>query len=195
MGPRLRRFVGAPKADIKLGAWHSGKVPKKDFPMAKQAYGLGSSFRWRVISFVALGVECRVLVILNLAKEKYEAILGAMGLDALHVLCSYEYHAGEPGWHCHAACDDLASVPLGYMRGPWVRRLPAASGLIHAKISESLRRNCGTALRARLLQNRDARHTDMKAAICKAFCDEIALRKCQLGLQSARPFVALTATP
>ena len=126
MGPRLRRFVGAPKADIKLGAWHSGKVPKKDFPMAKQAYGLGSSFRWRVISFVALGVECRVLVILNLAKEKYEAILGAMGSETLHVLCSYEYHAGEPGWHCHAACDDLASVPLGYMRGPWVRRLPAA---------------------------------------------------------------------
>jgi hypothetical protein len=127
MAARLRRIVGAPKTEVKLGPWRAGKVPKKDFPMARQAYSLGSSFRWRVVSFSALDVECRVLIIYNPAKEKYEAILGAMGsADTLHVLCSYEYHAGEPGWHCHAACDDLARVPLGYMRGPWVRRVPAA---------------------------------------------------------------------
>jgi hypothetical protein len=94
--------------------------------MARQAYGLGASYRWCVVTFVALGVDCRVLVVLNLGKEKFEAILGAMGTDVLRVLCAYEYHAGEPGWHCHAACDDLPNVPLGYMRGPWVRRLPAA---------------------------------------------------------------------
>jgi hypothetical protein len=92
--------------------------------MAKQSYGLGASYRWCVISFVALGVECRVLVICNFQKEKYEAILGAMVESALRVLCSYEYHASEPGWHCHAACDDVGRVPLGYMRGPWVRRIP-----------------------------------------------------------------------
>ena len=126
MGPRLRRIVGAPKSKIKLGGWHTGKVPKKDFPMARQAYSLGASFRWCVILFEAIGIECRVLVILNAAKEKYEAVLGVMSPDALKVLCSYEYHAGEPGWHCHAACDDLSSVPIGYMRGPWVRRLPHA---------------------------------------------------------------------
>ena len=94
--------------------------------MARQAYSLGASFRWCVILFEAIGIECRVLVILNAAKEKYEAVLGVMSPDALKVLCSYEYHAGEPGWHCHAACDDLSSVPIGYMRGPWVRRLPHA---------------------------------------------------------------------
>lgn len=126
MGPRLRRLVGAPKGNIKLGGWQTGKVPKKDFPMARQAYSLGSSFRWCVVSFEALDIECRVLVILNLDKEKYEAILGAMSPDNLKVLCSYEYHAGEPGWHCHAACDDLSVVPVGYMRGPWVRRIPHA---------------------------------------------------------------------
>ena len=127
MEPRLRRIVRARKTDIKIGPWHSGKVPKKDFPIAKKAYGLGASFRWSVISFVALGVECRVLVTLNFVKEKYEAILGAIGSsETLHVLCSYEYHVGEPGWHCHAACDELSKVPLGYMRGPWVRRVPAA---------------------------------------------------------------------
>ena len=127
MGPRLRRIVGAPKDDIRVGPWTNGKVPRKDFPMAKQAYGLGNSYRWCVVSFVALGLECRVLIVLNRAKEKFEAILGAVGVSGMmHVLCSYEYHAGEPGWHCHAACDDLGKVPQGYMRGPWVRRLPGA---------------------------------------------------------------------
>jgi hypothetical protein len=126
IGPRLRRIVRAPKTDIKIGPWHSGKVPRKDFPIAKKAYGLGASFRWLVISFLALDVECRVLIIFNAAKEKYEAVLGAMDSEMLHVLCSYEYHAGEPGWHCHVACDEMARVPLGYMRGPWVRRIPAA---------------------------------------------------------------------
>jgi hypothetical protein len=115
---RLRQLVSAPKSEIKIGAWHSGKVPKADFPMAKQAYGLGASFRWCVISFVALGVECRVLVVVNFQKQKFEAIFGALATGTARILCSYEYHATEPGWHCHAACDDLATVPLGYMRGP-----------------------------------------------------------------------------
>jgi hypothetical protein len=126
MGPRLRRLVAAPKSDIRIGSWHSGKVPKKDFPMAKQAFGLGKSYKWCVVSFVALDTECRVSIVLNIGKEKFQAILGAMGAEILRVLCTYEYHAGEPGWHCHAACDDLSAVPLGYMRGPWVRRVPAA---------------------------------------------------------------------
>lgn len=123
---RLREIVCAPKTDIDIGNWHSGKVPKADFPMARQAYGLGSSYRWCVISFGALGVECRVLVVFNLAKQKFEAILGAMTQGMLRILCSYEYHAGEPGWHCHAACQELTAVPFGYMRGPWVRRIPGA---------------------------------------------------------------------
>ncbi len=95
--------------------------------MAKQAYGLGRSYRWCVLTFVALDIECRVLIVLNAGKQKFEAILGAMADERVRVLCSYEYHASEPGWHCHAACDELPAVPVGYMRGPWVRRLPAAT--------------------------------------------------------------------
>ena len=37
MGLRLRRIVAARKSDIQIGVWHSRKVPRKDFPMAKQA--------------------------------------------------------------------------------------------------------------------------------------------------------------
>ena len=125
MAPRLRQIVRARKSDVKIGAWGSGKVPKQAFPLAKKAYGLGNSYRWCVVSFLALGLEFRVLIVFNKGKEKYEAVLG-VGIETLSVLCSYEYHAGEPGWHCHAACADSATVPQGFRRGPWVRRLPAA---------------------------------------------------------------------
>jgi len=123
----LRQIVLAKKTNIKVGQWYSGKVPKADFPMGRQAYGIGNSYRWCVISFSAIGFECRVLVVVNFQKQKFQAILGVMGTGMLHILCSYEFHATEPGWHCHAACDDVSLVPLGYMRGPWVRRTPGAN--------------------------------------------------------------------
>jgi len=120
----LRDMVRAPKENISIGNWKTGKVPRADFPIAKNAYGLGASYRWCVISFDALNVQCKCLVIMNIAKQKYEAILGVAGTGALRILCSYEYHASEPGWHCHAACDPISRVPSGFMRGPWVRRVP-----------------------------------------------------------------------
>jgi hypothetical protein len=123
---RLQQIVRASKADIHIGPWHKGNVPKADFPIAKSAYGLGSSYQWCVIRFDALGFQCRVLVVLNAPKQKYEAILGASADGLLRILCSYEYHAAEPGWHCHASCGDVARVPMGFMRGPWVRRVPRA---------------------------------------------------------------------
>lgn len=123
---RLKELIAAPKADIKVGSWHTGKVPRKDFPLARSAYRLGSAFQWCVIAFTALGSECRVLVIFNDGKQKYEAILGVMGDQKLCLLCSYEFHATEPGWHAHASCDDARKLPPGVMRGPWVKRIPAA---------------------------------------------------------------------
>ena len=123
---RLRQVIAAPKTKIDLGEWNTGKVPRKDFPMAKAAYSLGNSFRWRVIKFEALATECRVLVVVNAAKQKYEAVLGVMASNGLRILCSYEYHATEPGWHCHATHDDTNSLTIGCMRGPWIRRVPGA---------------------------------------------------------------------
>jgi hypothetical protein len=124
---RLKEIVRASKSEIKIGAWHSGKVERRDFPIAKKAYGLGRSFRWCVITFQALDIECRVLVVFNEPKQKYEAILGVMAVDgSLRILCSYEYHATEPGWHCHATHDDVTTLSHGFMRGPWIRRIPGA---------------------------------------------------------------------
>ena len=127
---RLREIIRAPKSEIEIGKWRAGKVPKSDFPLFKNAYNLGSAFKWNVITFQALGAECRVLVVFNAGKQKYEAILGVMGSRGImRVLCSYEYHASEPGWHCHATHDDSESLSNSFMRGPWVKRIPSAKKL------------------------------------------------------------------
>lgn len=42
----------------------------------------------------------------------------------MSVIASYEFHGTHPGWHLHAACGDLESIPLGSMRGHWQKRLP-----------------------------------------------------------------------
>jgi len=122
----LRRIVRASKSEIAIGKWHNGKVPKSEFPIGKTSYRLGNAFQWCVIKFTALSIEFKVLVVMNPSKEKFQAILGAPDSSSIRILCTYEYHADEPGWHCHAACDEIAKVPLGYARGPWVRRIPGA---------------------------------------------------------------------
>jgi hypothetical protein len=123
----LRRIIRAPKTAIKIGSWRAGKVPKADFPIARQAYGLGNSYEWCVVSFQAMGADFRVLIVLHEAKQKYQAMLGAMAGGILRLLCSYEWHASEPGWHCHATCEDASNIPRGIMRGPWIRRIPKAN--------------------------------------------------------------------
>lgn len=120
----LRKVIAAKKSAIKFGQWKNGKVPKADFPLAKEAYALGNAYQWCVITFAALEAEFRVLVMMNPAKEKYDAILGIMSPKGLRILCTYQYHAGEPGWHCHATCDDASTIPVGVFRGPWVKRIP-----------------------------------------------------------------------
>lgn len=137
MTARLRQIVMATKKNITIGKWNYGKVPRADFPISKKAYNIGSSFQWSVVSFNALNLDCRVLIIVNFDKQKFDAILGVMGKSTLHVLCSYEFHAHEPGWHCHAACDEVSRVPAGYMRGPWVRRMPGARAT-HSRLNFSI---------------------------------------------------------
>jgi len=122
----LREIVAAGKTNIKVGPWKAGKIPRADFPLAKSAYRLGNAYRWCIISFDAVGGSFKCAVIFNRGKAKYEAILAVANGTALRVLCSYQFHEGEPGWHCHAACGAVDALPNGIMRGPWIRRLPLA---------------------------------------------------------------------
>ena len=87
---RLQEIVRASKTDIQVGAWRQGIVPKAEFPIAKGAFGLGRSYQWCVIKFQALGLQFRVLVVLNAPKQKYQAMLGVMADGLLRVLCSHE---------------------------------------------------------------------------------------------------------
>ena len=131
---RLRDVIRAPKTEIKVGSWHNGKVPKAEFPLARGALRLGSSFEWCVVSFQALGAEARVLVLFNPLKMRYDASLGVLGANGIvRLLCTYQYHAAEPGWHVHAACDRVSLIPAGIFRGPWVRRIPKA-GRYHGQL-------------------------------------------------------------
>jgi hypothetical protein len=92
---RLQEIIRASKSEIQFGGWRRGGVPRSEFPIAKKAYGLGQSYEWRVIKFDAGSLHCRVLVVLNVPKERYEAILGVIVDGMLRILCNYQYHAPE----------------------------------------------------------------------------------------------------
>lgn len=121
---RLKHVIAAPKTDILIGKWKSGKVPKASFPVGRKAYGLARSYGWCIISFKADDERYRILIVLNESKQIYQAVLGKVGPKFMSILCSYEFHASEPGWHCHADCGDIGSVPVGAMRSHQMERLP-----------------------------------------------------------------------
>ena len=123
----LRSVIAAAKVNIKVGSWKNGKIPKSDFPIAKSAYRLGNSYRWCIVGFDAMDETFRCAVVFNAGKVKYEAIFGFLVNQTLKILCSYQFHEGEPGWHCHATCKADANSTPGLMRGPWITRIPAAS--------------------------------------------------------------------
>ena len=129
----LRALIAAEKTDIKIGLWRAGKLPRADFPLAKNALRFGSSFEWCIVTFVAMSAECRVLVLFNPGKEKYDAILGVMAGAMLRVLCAYQYHATEPGWHAHATCDSINRVPPGFSAGRGSAAFPPLNVNIDAR--------------------------------------------------------------
>ena len=54
---------------------------------------------------------------------QYQALLGVIVGHDTKVIASYERHPTHKGWHLHGACGDLAEVPPGIKRGPWLRNL------------------------------------------------------------------------
>jgi hypothetical protein len=93
-------------------------------PSKIQAIPLGTS---RSLKFEALGEKFRVLIRLHEAKEQYAATLGMEVDGDLAILCVYEFHGTEPGWHCHLSCDPAKDVPTGIHRGPWIMRIPTGN--------------------------------------------------------------------
>lgn len=126
---RLKDIIKAEKTQTDFGAWREGHIQRSAFPMSKvkeKAYKYGKAYKWRLVRFQALGKRVRVLIVLNEEKQIFRARLGVERGNDMAVLCDYEFHASEPGWHCHFTLKQLDSVEEGAARDG-KRKRPTAS--------------------------------------------------------------------
>jgi hypothetical protein len=115
----LRSLIRAEKSSIKSGDWKQGEIPRAQWPSRRakaKFYKWGPLYQWRIVTFSALDYECRVLILLNENKNIFRATLGVTSQGDTTVLCDYEFHASEPGWHCHARCEEAAAIDAGTNR-------------------------------------------------------------------------------
>lgn len=125
----IKDLIRAEKSGLDTGRWAQGHIPRTAFPMSKvkdRKYKFGPDYRWRVIKFDAAGITCRILVWLNESKEILRARFGVEINSDIVVLCDHEFHASEPGWHCHVTFDEIANVTPGTARADkikWPRNL------------------------------------------------------------------------
>ena len=124
---RLKDILKAEKSAFDWGKWQDGgKMPRTAFPLSKprdRAYKL-PSYRWRVVTFSALGHLFRLLIAYRLDKEQYRAVLAQDHGRDMTVVAQYEFHGTHPGWHLLATCEGIETAPVGVMRHPWQRRFP-----------------------------------------------------------------------
>lgn len=115
----LKEVIRAEKTDVDVGQWSAGHIPRAAFPLSKvkdRRYKYGLAYSWRVVKFTCLGKKWRVLVFLNLEKGIYRARLGVEDSGDMVVLCDHEFHASEPGWHCHFTLEELSYIEPGCVR-------------------------------------------------------------------------------
>ena len=125
---RLAEVLRGTKNVTEDGRWQSGHIMRSAFPLSAaktKNYKFGPEYRWRVIRFDCLLETCRVLIVINEGKQIYRATLGIEEGADMKVLCQYEFHASEPGWHCHLTLEDHTAVPAGIVRSH-LRRWPQA---------------------------------------------------------------------
>jgi hypothetical protein len=118
-GMRLQDIIRGSKADLDTGKWQSGRIPRTAFPMSRlkdRHYRYGPDYLWRLVRFEAAACSCRILILLNESREVLRARLGVELDGDMVVLSDYEYHATEPGWHCHVTFEDVADVGPGAAR-------------------------------------------------------------------------------
>lgn len=121
----VRTILKAAKRIRSIGNWSDGTMPKSAFPLSKsgsKAYRLGNR-RWRVVTFAAHGLECRLLINYHPMLLQYQAILGVDVGGDTKVLCFLEFHPTHKGWYTHSCCGSISAVPPGIKRGPWLVNL------------------------------------------------------------------------
>lgn len=110
---KLRRVINGQKRVTDLGAWKSGeKMPKTAFPLRASGFRLPGAFTWRIVRFQCGEEAYRLLMAYRIDLSKAVFYLGREVNTELLVMCRYEFHQTEPGWHMHCLCDD-AGKPVG----------------------------------------------------------------------------------
>ena len=112
------------KTGIRIGKWAAGHIPQRLFPLRARpaSFKSGQTWHWALIQFHALGLSFRVLLLLNSEREIYRAILGVGTEKDFTMICVHEFHAKEPGWHCHFV-EEIKDAPQGWQRRG-MRRFP-----------------------------------------------------------------------
>lgn len=105
---KLRKIIGSQKTITDYGDWKSGiKMPKTAFPLSKStSFKIAKAFNWRIIRFECLGAKFRLLICYRIDLHRFITYMAKDVNGDMMILARYEYHAGEPGWHLHAICDD-----------------------------------------------------------------------------------------
>lgn len=127
MGITLKDVIRSDKSDLDLGQWQAGHIPHASFPLSHvkgSKYKFGQSYKWRVVKFSALNNNFRVLIIYNAGKQIFRSTLGIEKGRDIAILCNHEYHAGEPGWHCHLTTGDSESLETGVRKPRQLKRWP-----------------------------------------------------------------------
>lgn len=123
----LKEIIHASKTDIVNGEWKTGRIQKSDFPLSKaraKDYKYGPAYDWCIIKFKALGLDCRVRILLREGREIFSATLGVCEGNDMRILAALEFHGTEPGWHAHAKCGAIEAIGIGFTRQD-SRRFPA----------------------------------------------------------------------
>lgn len=123
-----KTLITAPKMQLRTGEWKRGPIPRSQWPSRRaksKAYKFGPRYQWRIITFIACGYDCRVRILLNVEAQIFRATFGVTEDGETKVICDYEWHASEPGWHCHARCGPVAEIDAAKNRFGSIR-LPSA---------------------------------------------------------------------
>lgn len=109
-------IIRASKIDVRIGEWKEGTIPKATFPLTRNKLHLGRGWKWRVVTFGALGEQFVVLVAISLEKEYYRATLAMKSDKTLKVLCFHELHTDHWNWHCHVIRGNVHETFPGVLR-------------------------------------------------------------------------------
>lgn len=112
----VAEIIRADKSDVKTGSWEEGAVPRAKFPLTRSKLALGRGWKWRVVTFSALGEQFVVLIAISEEKESYRATLAMRWEKTLKVICCHELHTNHWNWHCHLVRGNVHDTFPGVLR-------------------------------------------------------------------------------